>query len=565
MKLGEILLRNGRISEAQLRAALELQRERGGRIGHVLVQMGAANEESVARALAEQSGMDYVDLAATPADPALLREIPPRLLHRFGVVPLSRDDGTITVAIADPLAVSALDDLQVLTRCRVRAVLARERDIQKVLRDTLGLGADAVQEMIQEKASDVEVLREEKAEAGESLELVEDAALVKLVNQVFLEALKERASDIHVEPFEDELRIRYRIDGVLHKTVMPPEVRKFQAAIISRLKIMANLNIAEKRVPQDGRIKLKVHGREIDVRVSVIPTLLGEGIVLRLLDRQSILFGLGELGMASDTLTLWERLIEEPYGILLVTGPTGSGKTTSLYAALQKINSMDQKIITIEDPVEYLLPGVNQIQVRPKVGLDFAKGLRHILRHDPDIVMIGEIRDRETAEIAVQASLTGHLVFSTLHTNDAPSAVTRLVDMGVEPYLIASSVEGLMAQRLVRTVCRRCRVEEPPPDRAALARYVGDEEVAAVRVLARGTGCEECRFTGYRGRIGIFELFRVTEKVKELIMERATANRIRREAVGAGMRTLLLDGWRLVKEGKTTFDEVLRVAKVEEA
>ena len=357
--------------------------------------------------------------------------------------------------------------------------------------------------------------------------------------------------------------MRYRIDGVLHKTVLPPAVHRFQAAIISRLKIMANLNIAEKRVPQDGRIKLKVHGREIDVRVSVIPTLLGEGVVLRILDRQSILLGLRELGMAEDTLGEWDEMIREPYGILLVTGPTGSGKTTTLYAALSTINSMDTKLITVEDPVEYLLPGVNQIQVRAKVGLDFARGLRHILRHDPDVIMIGEIRDKETAEIAVQASLTGHLVFSTLHTNDAPSAITRLVDMGVEPYLIASSVEGLMAQRLVRTVCKKCRTAGPAKDREAIARYVGAAEAAAFTEEVRGVGCEECRFTGYRGRLGVFELFRVNEPIRELIMERATAGKIRKAAVAAGMRSLLLDGWRHVKSGRTTFDEVLRAAKVE--
>jgi general secretion pathway protein E/type IV pilus assembly protein PilB len=565
VKLGELLLRDGLVSEAQVRAALDLQRERGGRLGHVLVQMGACADDAVQRALAEQAGLDYVDCSQVAVDPALLRLVPGKFLHRAGVLPLARENGALRVAVHDPFALHALEDLRVLLGCDIVPVVARERDIQKALRDTLGVGAAAFEEMVAERtAGDLEVVREDAAEPGEALDLVEDAALVKLVNQIFLEALKERASDIHVEPFEDELRIRYRVDGVLHKTVMPPEIHRFQAAIISRLKIMANLNIAEKRLPQDGRIKLKVAGREIDVRVSVIPTLLGEGVVMRLLDRQSVMFGLREIGMAEDTLVIWEGLIAEPYGIVLVTGPTGSGKTTTLYSALAQINALDTKIVTVEDPVEYLLPGINQIQVREKVGLDFARGLRHILRHDPDIIMIGEIRDVETAQIAVQASLTGHLVFSTLHTNDAPSAVTRLIDMGVEPYLIASSVEGLMAQRLVRTVCKHCRVAGPVRDRAAIAAYVGEEAAAQLREEVRGTGCEECRFTGYRGRVGVFELFRVTDPIKELIMERGTANRLRRAAIDGGMRSLLLDGFRHVRDGRTTFDEILRVAKVGE-
>ncbi|MHC5021028.1 MAG: GspE/PulE family protein, partial [Planctomycetota bacterium] len=530
MKLGELLLRDGHVSEAQIRAALEMQRERGGRIGHVLVEMGVCADESVQRALAEQTGLEYRDLSEVKPDPEVLAQVPPKFLHQSGVLPFERQNGTLHVAVADPLDLAPLEDLRVLVGCDVVAVVSRERDIQKLLRDTLGVGADHLSDMLAE-SSDLEVVREDQGELGDALDLVEDAALVKLVNQVFREAIKERASDIHIEPFEDELRIRYRVDGVLHKTVMPPAIHRFSAAIVSRLKIMANLNIAEKRLPQDGRIKLKMHGREIDVRVSVIPTLLGEGVVMRILDRQSVMFGLREIGMAEDTLVEWEQLIAEPYGILLVTGPTGSGKTTTLYSALAQINSMDRKIITVEDPVEYLLPGVNQIQIREKIGLDFARGLRHILRHDPDIVMIGEIRDAETAEIAVQASLTGHLVFSTLHTNDAPSAITRLIDMGVEPYLIASSVEGLMAQRLVRTVCKSCARPQPLHDAAGVAAYVGAERVEALEHEMRGEGCEECRFTGYRGRAGIFELFRVTEEIKDLIMERATANRVRRVAV----------------------------------
>jgi len=382
----------------------------------------------------------------------------------------------------------------------VRAVSARERDVLRILRERYGMGADTVDRLLEQGAAagGLEVVKEEEDKISD-LELVEDAALIRLVNQIFMEALDERASDIHVEPFEEGFRVRYRVDGVLHPQPMPAQIRRFQSAIISRIKIMANLNIAERRLPQDGRIKLKIGGRSVDVRVSVIPMLQGESVVLRLLDRATISYGLEELGMAPDSLALFQKIIEEPYGIFLVTGPTGSGKTTTLYAALNRLNQEDINIVTVEDPVEYQLPGINQIQVRDKIGLTFARGLRSILRHDPDTVMIGEIRDLETAEIAVQASLTGHLVFSTLHTNDAPQAVTRLIDMGVEPFLLASTVEGLMAQRLIRTLCSRCKepftptpadlesVREIAPPGAA-----GAASIAGTRASAAGRASSSC-------------------------------------------------------------------------
>jgi general secretion pathway protein E/type IV pilus assembly protein PilB len=389
--------------------------------------------------------------------------------------------------------------------------------------------------------------------------MAEDAALIKFVNQVFTEAVRDRASDIHIEPMENELRIRYRIDGVLHRIPVPAEIRHFQPAIVSRIKIMSHLDIAEKRLPQDGRIKLKVLGKEIDIRVSIIPGVWGEGVVLRILDRDSMHITLRDLGMPDGVLGDFQHLIEEPHGIFLVTGPTGSGKTTTLYAALEKINSDEDKIITVEDPVEYMLPGIKQIQVNPRIQLTFSTALRSILRHDPDIIMIGEIRDLETAEIAVQSSLTGHLVFSTLHTNDAPSAITRLVDMGLEPFLVASTVEGLMAQRLVRQICKKCKEPAKPTD-AELADPSFPEDLTEVW---RGKGCEECRGTGYRGRNGLFELVVVDDEIREMILRRESSNHIKKLCVDKGMRTLREDGWLRVREGVTTPEEVIRITKAD--
>jgi general secretion pathway protein E/type IV pilus assembly protein PilB len=382
------------------------------------------------------------------------------------------------------------------------------------------------------------------------------------VNQVMTEALESRATDVHVEPFEDQLRIRYRVDGVLIEANVPPSVRKYHAAIVSRIKILSHLDIAEKRLPQDGRIRLRVAGRDIDLRVSVIPMIHGEAVVLRILDRGDASFGLEHLGMSKRDRTAWEKVLDLPHGIILVTGPTGSGKTTTLYAALSKINNPDLKIITVEDPVEYQLAGINQIQVNTKSGLTFASGLRAILRHDPDVVLIGEIRDRETAEIAVQASLTGHLVFSTLHTNDAPGAATRLVDMGVEPYLVSSSLEMVAAQRLVRLICPSCKAEEPDEVAEKLRNEFGD---LVPDVIYRGRGCRNCQNTGFRGRQGVFEMMPVTDEIRGLILERVSSREIRKMAVHQGMQSLREDGWRLIREGRTTPEEVLRLTKDEDA
>jgi general secretion pathway protein E/type IV pilus assembly protein PilB len=389
----------------------------------------------------------------------------------------------------------------------------------------------------------------------------EDASIIRFVNQVLAEALERRATDVHIEPFEEQLRVRYRIDGVLVEANIPPQVRKFHAAIVSRIKILSHLDIAEKRLPQDGRIRLRVIGREIDLRVSVIPMIHGEAVVLRILDRGDTILGLEHLGMAKRDHNVWEKVLELPHGIILVTGPTGSGKTTTLYAALSRINQVDLKIITIEDPVEYQLRGINQIQVNTKSGLSFAAGLRSILRHDPDVVLIGEIRDRETAEIAVQASLTGHLVFSTLHTNDAPGATTRMIDMGVEPYLVASSLEMVAAQRLVRLICKECKEPAPPEEAEKLRAVFGDE---VPKTIYRGKGCRNCQGAGYRGRQALFEMMPISDEIRRLILERASSREIRKMAIQQDMKSLREDGWRMIREGRTTPEEVLRMTKDEE-
>ena len=557
MLLGEILVQGGSVTREQIDEALR-QKEGKERIGQALIRLGMASEEQVFRALAEQTRVPYIDLADVEIDPGAVNPASMKTIFQKKVIPLDRRNGTMRVAVSDPLDLEVLDDLRLLLRCRIQPVLARPTEIEKLIKKHYGVAADEVHRMVDQARAEVEIIRE-AGEAEDDTALAEDAALIKFVNQVFTEAVRDRASDIHVEPMEDELRVRYRIDGVLHKVPIPPEIKRFQAAIVSRLKIMSGLNIAEKRLPQDGRIKLNCLGKKIDVRVSVIPNVWGEGVCLRLLDRANMAISLEGLGMPPGVLENFRTLIEEPHGILLVTGPTGSGKTTTLYAALQKINNVEDKIITVEDPVEYQLTGIKQIHINPKIGLTFGSSLRAILRHDPDIIMIGEIRDLETAEIAVQSSLTGHLVFSTLHTNDAPSAVTRLVDIGLEPFLVASTVEGLMAQRLVRKICSRCKKEI-----AAKESEFGKGVLPAdLRTFWRGEGCEECRSTGYKGRQGVFELVVVDDEIREMILKREGANRLKKKAVEKGMKTLREDGWDRVRAGVTTPDEVLRITKAD--
>jgi general secretion pathway protein E len=576
MGIGSILVERGVLSEDQLAGAIAEQNRTGERLDHVLVRLGMCRSTDVLEAIGQQFAMPIVDLNAIEAKPDVLQTLPARLVFKQRCVPIEKRNGTLRVATCDPFELTAFDELRLLTGMAIELVLADERDIRKYIRTHYGVASDTLDELAGHDprgpgSADLDV---PESSTGE-LEQAQEASVIKLVNDLLIEAVRERATDVHIEPYEDRLAIRYRIDGILSQAGVPPTVNRFRNAIISRLKIMANLNIAEKRKPQDGRITFRHKRQEYDLRVSVIPMLFGEGIVLRILNKATVMFELEELGMEQGLLRRWDELIARPHGILLVTGPTGSGKSTTLYASLNRIISDEIKAITVEDPVEYHVEGVNQIQVHPDVGLTFAKGLRAILRHDPDVIMIGEIRDLETAEAAVQASLTGHLVFSTLHTNDSAGAVTRLLDMGVEPFLIASSVEGIMAQRLVRRVCEECAeryTPEPgeiPPDfnRSVILAQAGIQSdgeslCAAALQLRRGRGCRECRGTGYRGRLGMYELLTMTEQTRELVLSRVNAARIANAAIESGHLTLLREaGFEKVRQGVTTFAEVLRATK----
>jgi len=556
MGIAEVLLERGLITSDHLTEAMGLRKREGVRLDRALVRLGCIGEEELLKVMSEQLAVPMVDLTAVEIDVETLASLPPKLVHRKGIIPVKRDNGTLIVATSDPFDLYAFDEIRLLTGLEIQPALACDEDIQKVIKAQFGVGGETLDEMM--STDDLEVVQDPSAETDDLLEMAQEASVIKLVNEIFLEALSERASDIHIEPYERGLSIRYRIDGVLHDASVPATVSRFQAAIISRIKIMASLNIAEKRLPQDGRIKLQAGGRQVDVRVSVIPMLFGEGVVMRLLDKSKVLFTLPELGMAEDTFAVFEGLIARPHGIILETGPTGCGKTTTLYAALQAIVSPEIKILTVEDPVEYHLDGVNQIPVSPKIGMTFARGLRAILRHDPDVVMIGEIRDLETAEAAIQASLTGHLVFSTLHTNDACSAATRLLDMGIEPFLVSSTLAGAMAQRLVRTICPSCKEPyEPDPDKLP-----SDFKLKKGEVLYRGAGCRKCRGTGYHGRAGLFELMVADDPIREKIMARAQVSAIARAAKKAGMRRIREDGWLKVRAGITTPEEVIRSSSV---
>ena len=517
------------------------------------------SEEDVLRWLAQEYGLSFTTLDDVEPDRQLLSLFPARILLKEELLPLKRLNGTIEVATSRLFATQGLDALKTMTGLNLKPILASSEAIQREIKKRLGVGADTIGTLDEEKGFQVVDENAEDTNLDEAAE--DEASIIRFVNQVLKDAIELRASDIHLEPFEDEFRIRYRIDGELQEIPVPAQLKRFQPAIVSRVKILSHLNIAEKRLPQDGRIKIRLDDADVDIRVSVIPMLHGEAVVMRLLRQNSTLRGLGEIGMNTREYEHFRHVLTLPHGIVLVTGPTGSGKTSTLYTALNEINDAVRKIITVEDPVEYQLKGVNQIQVNEKSGLTFARGLRSILRHDPDVILIGEIRDAETAQIAVQASLTGHLVFSTLHTNDAPGALTRLVDMGVEPYLVASSLEAVLAQRLVRVLCKHCKQADNSGTAQAFKAKLG---IPADKTIYKSIGCRECRNTGFFGRHAIFEWMDTDENIRRLILENASTDLISAAARKGGMRTLAEDGWRLVAAGVTTVEEVLSVTTAKE-
>ncbi len=555
MSLGEILVQRKKITPEQAAEARAARKGPHDRIERILIEKGYVKERDVLEIIGEQLSIPVVDLSQIKIDPELLKLIPPKVVHRYRLIPIGKRNGTIQIATANAFDLYAFDELRMLTGTKVEPVLASEAEIQRIIRQYYGVGGQVVDQMIAD--SDIEVVSEVDEQDADAIEEAQEATVVKLVNEILLEAIRDRASDVHIEPYEEALRIRYRIDGVLHTTNVPPQIRRFQNAIISRIKILSNLNIAEKRLPQDGGFKIRTANREIDLRVSIIPTAFGEGVVMRILDRQSVLLSLEDLGLTDVAFEGFNKLIHQPYGIILVTGPTGSGKTTTLYAALNAVKNDQTKILTVEDPIEYYLDGINQVQIKPKIGLTFASGLRSFLRHDPDVILVGEIRDLETAETAINASLTGHLVFSTLHTNDSVTANTRLLDMGVEPYLVASSIEGVLAQRLVRRICAECK-ETYVPDPSELP---PDAHWQPGDPAFRGKGCRECRFTGYRGRMGIFELLMMDDEMREMVVNHCSATQILKVARRDGLKLMREDGWDKVRRGQTTTEEINRVTK----
>jgi type IV pilus assembly protein PilB len=546
-----------------LERAIQMQQRSGGHLGRILTDLGVVSEQQMARALAIQWGMSFIDLSQEPIQPEAVEVIPQHLALRHKVLGVEKTSRHLKLAIADPLNIVALDDVRLVTGLQIEPVIAPEAEISAAVARYYAADIDLMDEAARSAAGvelDIADDRTEEVSLDRLRTMVEEAPVVRLLNLMINQAIGDGASDIHIEPHKRHVQIRYRVDGILRDIMNAPKA--VQAGLISRVKIMANLDIAERRVPQDGRIHLTADSKEFDLRVSTLPTVFGEKAVMRILDQSSTRLGLNKLGFAPMTMDLWQQMVTKPYGMILVCGPTGSGKTTTLYSTLHRINTTDKNILTVEDPVEYQLPRVNQVHVNPKAGVTFASALRSFLRQDPDIIMVGEIRDRETAEIAIQASLTGHLVLSTIHTNDAPSATTRLVDMGIEPFLISSSIIGVLAQRLVRTVCRNCIESYHPPIEALHRLGMVPKEGEEV-VFYRGRGCDRCKGSGYRGRIAIFELMPMNDTVRDHILRGASASVIRAQAIQDGMRTLRDDGVLKLLEGATTVDELLRVVFVE--
>ena len=590
VRIGELLLKEKRITPEQLQEALSYQRQNGGKLGANLVKLGFVKDEEITSLLSKQYGVPSISLNQFEIDPAVIKLVPAETAHKYQIIPLSRVGATLTIAMTDPTNVFALDDLKFMTGYNVEPVVAWETAVLDAIQKYYGapgqgpakvsasaaakaaiveqapgesaleIASRAMSEMPMLDADEVEVLEEFEEISAELLTRQgEEAPVIKLVNVILMSAISKGASDIHIEPYEKEYRVRYRIDGLLYNVMAPP--LKMKDAITSRVKIMAKLDIAEKRLPQDGRIKIRFtdagQQRDIDFRVSCLPTLFGEKIVLRLLDRTKLMLDMTKLGFEPESLAKLETQIAKPWGMVLVTGPTGSGKTNTLYSSISRINTMDTNIMTAEDPVEFNLVGVNQVQVRESIGLNFAAALRSFLRQDPNIILVGEIRDFETAEIAVKAALTGHLVLSTLHTNDAPSTINRLMNMGIEPFLVASSLNLVCAQRLVRRICTGCKIDDPLPP-AALVNVGFTPELAETVVPKKGKGCEKCNQTGYKGRVGLYEVMEINEELRELILVGASALELRRKAIEEGMITLRGSGLRKIADGVTTIEEVVR-------
>jgi len=561
LRFGEILLRQKKIKAEELESALIAQRHSSSRIGEFLLQRNLITEDDLLRALSAQLGIEYSSDLLIRSRVVLSSSLSRSFIKKYNVVVLSENGSTVEIAINDPLQIEVIENIKTRTKKDVKLVLAKKLDILKLsdlLAGTDSESADKVIEGMNEDGSNIEILGEISDIGEDVLDLANEAPIIKLVNLMITEALKERASDIHIEPSEEGITVRYRIDGILYNVLSPP--KRYQQAIVSRIKIMAHLNIAENRLPQDGRIKVKYGTTDVDIRVSIIPSVVGERVVLRLLVKDETKYDLSRLGMNPSLLVTFRDLLKVPHGIVLVSGPTGSGKTTTLYAAIKEINTADKNIITIEDPVEYRIKGISQIQVNPKIDLTFAHGLRSILRQDPEVIMIGEIRDRETAEIAIQAAMTGHLVFSTLHTNDAASGVVRLIDMGVEPYLIASTVTAFLSQRLVRVLCPHCRVEDRLDHKALAAEGIDTHTLVDVPVY-RPSGCTQCQNTGFHDRVGIFEMIRVNSSVRKMIIEKQDASYVREQCIEMGMKTMIEDGIEKVRQKTTSLDEVLRVIR----
>src|SRR5262249_6738607 len=565
VRLGELLTKASLITQDQLKEALKMQKETGGKLGETLIKLGFVSEEDITECLSQQFGVPSINLTHFEIDGSVIKLIPADVARKYNILPVNKTGATITIAMADPTNVFAMDDIKFMTGYNVEPVVASELGIKAAIDNYYGTTSSlelkkVMEDLQQAESADLEVLEEdEELDVAALAEGAEEAPVVKLVNLILTDAIKRGASDIHVEPYEKEFRVRFRVDGILYEIMNPP--LKLRDAMTSRLKILAKLDISEKRLPQDGRIKLKMKlnekNKELDFRVSVLPTLFGEKIVMRLLDKDNLRLDMTKLGFEPESLAKFEEAIFKPWGMVLVTGPTGSGKTNTLYSALAKVNSPEVNIMTAEDPVEFNLPGINQVQMKESIGLNFAAALRSFLRQDPNIILVGEIRDFETAEIAVKAALTGHLVLSTLHTNDAPSTISRLMNMGIEPFLVATSVTLIQAQRLVRRICKECKFEVHTPQEAMVDIGFPASEVREVRTF-KGQGCSTCNGTGYKGRVGLYEVMEITEDLRELILVGASGLELRRKAIDEGMLTLRLSGLEKIRQGMTTVDEVVR-------